>query len=65
MQQLTPRPRRGFLPIRTNAFDRGFIGVVLLVAIHLFWLRFLEAYLPLWCATVLSLVIGVIVVRKG
>ena len=39
--QTVPK-RRGFLPINTNAFDRVFIGVVLFVAIHLFWMRFLE-----------------------
>ena len=57
--------RRGFLPIRTNAFDRGFIGVVLLVAIHLLWMRLLEAYLPLYVATALSLVVGWLIVRHG
>jgi predicted small integral membrane protein len=60
-----PPAERGFLPIRTNTFDRVFIGVVLLVALHLFWLRFVESFAPIWGATVLSLVIGYIVVRKG
>lgn len=57
--------RQGFLPIRTNAFDRGFIGVVLLVAIHLLWLRFLETSLPLWIATIISVVLLVIIIRYG
>lgn len=55
----------GFLPIRTNGFDRVFISVVLFIAIHLFWMRFLEASLPLWIATLLSLVLAVWIVRKG
>ena len=58
--------RRGFLPIKTNAFDRIFIGVVLFVAIHLFWMRFLEpAGLSLYVATVLSLAAGAIIVARG
>ncbi len=61
------QPRRaGFLPIETNAFDRVFIGVVAFVALHLFWMRFLEpAGLSLYIATVLSVVLGALVVRRG
>ena len=57
--------RRGFLPIRTNTFDRVFISVVCFVAIHLLWMRFVEVFLPLWIATILSLVLAVIIVRRG
>ena len=63
------RPRAtciGFLPIETNAFDRGFIGVVLFVAIHLFWMRLLEPLgLSLYIATAISLVLGVVIVKRG
>ena len=55
----------GFLPIRTNLFDRVFIGAVIFVAIHLFWMRFLEAQFPLYGATALSLVVGWVIVRRG
>jgi predicted small integral membrane protein len=55
----------GFLPIKTNTFDRFFISAVLFIAIHLLWMRFLEATLPLWVATVLSLLLGQWIVRKG
>jgi predicted small integral membrane protein len=60
-------PRReGFLPIQTNAFDRGFIGVVVFVAIHLLWMRFLEPLgLSLYIATAISLALGVLIVRRG
>ncbi len=60
-------PRRiGFLPIQTNAFDRVFIGVVLFVALHLLWMRFLEpAGLSLYIATALSLVLGALIVWRG
>ncbi len=57
--------RRGFLPIETNAFDRVFIAVLLFVALHLFWMRFLEAALPLTLATALSLIVGAIIIMRG
>ena len=60
------RPQReGFLPIVTNAFDRVFIAVVCFVAIHLLWMRVLEASIPLYVATILSLVLGVFIVARG
>ena len=57
--------RTGFLPIHTNAFDRVFIGTVIFVALHLLWMRFLEAHIPLYVATALSLLIGAIIVARG
>lgn len=55
----------GFLPFHTNAFDRVFIAVVILIGIHLLWLRFMEPTLPIGVATLISLVIGYVVVRRG
>lgn len=55
----------GFIPFYTNLFDRGFISVVILVGVHLFWLRFMEHILPIGFATLISLVIAVIVIRWG
>ena len=57
--------RQGFLPIETNTFDRYFISVVVFVAISLLWMRFVEAYLPLWISTVISVILGVVIVRRG
>jgi predicted small integral membrane protein len=57
--------RTGFLPIHTNAFDRVFIGTVIFVALHLLWMRFLEAHIPLYVATALSLLIGAVIVARG
>ncbi len=57
--------RASFLPFHTNAFDRVFIGVVILIGIHLLWLRFMEPALPIEVATVLSLAVGYLVVRRG
>jgi predicted small integral membrane protein len=59
------RERRGFLPIRTNAFDRVFIAAMVFVAVHLLWMRFLEWALPLWVATVLTAALGWVIVRRG
>lgn len=65
VEPTAPR-RQGFLPITTNGFDRVFISVVIFVALHLFWMRFLEpAGLSLYIATALSVVIGAIVVARG
>ena len=58
-------PRRGFLPIVTNWFDRLFISVVIWVALSLFWMRFVEPTLPLWVANIIALVLAVVIIRKG
>ncbi|MEA3337755.1 MAG: DUF2160 family membrane protein [Chloroflexota bacterium] len=57
--------RRGFLPMKTNTFDRVFISVILTIAIGLLWMRFVEQYLPLWIAGVVSFILGYIILRWG
>lgn len=57
--------KTGFLPIHTNGFDRGFISVVCLIAIHLFWMRFLESSLSIYFATAISVVLGFFIIKKG
>ncbi len=57
--------RQGFLPMKTNAFDRVFISVVCFVAVSLLWMRFIEAYIPIWGAVISSLVLAVIIIRWG
>ena len=64
-EEVPPPERTGFLPIETNAFDRGFIAVVLLIAIHLFWMRFVEQSLSIYVATAISLVLGYVIIKKG
>ena len=61
------RKRRepGFLPMPANGFDRIFISVVLFIAIHLLWMRFLEPIAPLEVATVLSVALGFLIYLKG
>jgi predicted small integral membrane protein len=60
-----PAPRPSFLPFPTNTFDRVFVSVVVMVALHLFWMRFVEAYLPLEVVTAISLGVGYLIVRYG
>lgn len=62
---LTTDPKSGFLPLYTNLFDRVFISIVCFIAIHLLWMRFLEASFSLWIATILSIILGFIIVRWG
>ena len=65
-QAVAARPqRRGFLPIRTNWFDRLFIAIYIGVALELFWMRFLEAAIPLWVCHILVIALGVLIIRKG
>jgi predicted small integral membrane protein len=63
---VTPTERTGFLPIVTNAFDRGFIAVVLFVAINLLWMRFLEPLgLSIYIACAISVVLGIFIIKRG
>lgn len=65
--------RKGFLPFSTNLWDRFFISMVCLVAIHLLWLRFVEkplqTILPhpfaLLVATVLSIILSFYIMTRG
>ena len=61
-----PAGRRGFLPIETNWFDRLFIGVVIWVALSLFWFRFLEpAGLSIWISNAIALALAVLLIARG
>lgn len=57
--------RRGFLPFETNPWDRIFVSILLTVAIHLLWMRFLEEYISLTVATILTLIMTVIIFVRG
>ena len=62
---VTREDRRGFLPLHTTTFDRYVISVLIFVALSLIWLRFIEAFLPIWIVPILSILIGIVIVRKG
>jgi predicted small integral membrane protein len=60
--------RQGFLPFQTNTWDRFFVSVLCFVAISLLWMRFVEPYLfphNIWVAVILSIILGVFIVRRG
>ena len=58
-------PRRGFLPWITTWGDRFFISLLILFAISLFWLKFIEPFLPIYGALIVSVIIGIIIVKYG
>ena len=39
--------KKGFIPLKTNWFDRLFIGVISYIALQLFWMRFLESLISI------------------
>ena len=56
---------KGFLPIKTNWFDRLFIGTISFVALQLFWMRFIETYASINIAIVLGIFWIIYVIWKG
>ena len=56
---------KGFIPIKTNWFDRLFIGTISFVAIQLFWMRFIEIYASINIAIVLGVFWIIYVIWKG
>ena len=56
---------KGFLPIKTNWFDRLFIGTISFVAIQLFWMRFIEIYASINIAIVLGVFWIIYIIWKG
>lgn len=64
-QANTRRERVGFLPVKTNWFDRVFVGIYLFVALELFWMRFLEQSISLIACHVLAIALGVLIVWRG
>ncbi len=57
--------RRGFLPFETNPFDRVFVSLLITVAVHLLWMRFLAEHITLTVATILMLIVSAIIIARG
>jgi len=58
----------GFLEkigLKTSRGDRIFIGIMLLILIHLLWMAFVEKYLPLWLATIFSVLLLLVITKWG
>ena len=54
-------PRRGVLGIDTTRGDRLFVSLLASAFVHLLWLAFIG--MPLWPATLLSVVVAVLIFR--
>ena len=59
------KKNRGFLPIKTNWFDRLFIGTISYIALQLFWMRFIEQYASINIAMGLGFIWILYVIWKG
>ena len=57
--------KKGFIPIKTNWFDRLFIGAISYVALQLFWMRFLENILSINFAIGIGVIWIIFVIWKG
>jgi len=58
----------GFLEkigLKTSRGDRIFLSMVLLILIHLLWMKFLEKYFTLWPAFFISIILAIIIVKWG
>jgi hypothetical protein len=42
-----------------------FVSIILMVAIHLLWMRFLEEHITLTLATILTLILSALIVTRG
>ncbi|MBP8933451.1 MAG: hypothetical protein KBG67_03370 [Candidatus Atribacteria bacterium] len=52
-------------PFKTSLWDRIFLSIVIMFAVHLIWVRFIEAYAPLLIATVGTLIFTALVIIFG
>ena len=57
--------KNGFLPIKTNWFDRLFIGIISFIAIQLVWMRFIESFLSINFSITLGIVLLIYIIWKG
>ena len=57
--------KRGFLPIKTNWFDRLFIGVIAFIALQFFWMRFIEEFASIEISMFMGTVIGICIILRG
>jgi|TARA_A200000113_G_scaffold185542_1_gene172417 predicted small integral membrane protein len=57
--------KKGFIPLKTNWFDRLFIGVISYVALQLFWMRFIESFLSLNISIGIGIAWIILVIWRG
>ena len=59
------KKNRGFLPIKTNWFDRLFIGTISYIALQLIWIRFIEQFASINFAIGIGVLWIIYVILKG
>ena len=59
------KKNRGFLPIKTNWFDRLFIGTISYIALQLIWIRFIEQFASINFAIGIGFLWVIYVILKG
>ena len=57
--------KKDFIPLKTNWFDRLFIGVISYVALQLFWMRFIESFLSLNISIGIGIAWIILVIWRG
>ena len=57
--------KKGFIPLKTNWFDRLFIGVISYIALQLFLMRFLESLISINISIGIGIVWIIFVIWKG
>ena len=57
--------KKGFLPIKTNWFDRLFIGIITFIALQFFWMRFIEEFASIEISMIIGTVIGIYIILRG
>ena len=55
----------GFLPMKTNWFDKLFIGVISFIALQLLWMRFIETFLSINFSISLGIFLLIYIILKG
>ncbi len=56
---------KSFIPLKTNWFDRLFIGVISYIALQLFWMRFLESLISINFGIGIGVMWIIFVIWKG
>jgi predicted small integral membrane protein len=55
----------GILPWKTTKGERFFYAIAIMIALGFIGLRFLEEYITMWGVLIISIIIGIIIVKYG
>ena len=57
--------KKGFLPIKTNWFDRLFIAVITYLGIQFIWMRFVEEFAAIEVSMIFGFILGIYIILRG